>query len=150
DEIEALNPALIAVLPNAATLLVGDAAPTIDVAQRVFRIAEKAGPLLGNPLTYANCLLSVDARDEGAQELQGTLQKYQKRYGELLEPWSEYLDLVSDEIVEVYLAAPDVAVSTFSVKHGRERRHELLGLAEENLVSGLAQDGIHAWGRMYS
>ena len=78
------------------------------------------------------------------------MQKYQKRYGELLEPWSEYLDLVSDEIVEAYLADPTVAHSAFKVRHGRERRHERLGLAEENLVSGLAQDGIHAWGRMYS
>ena len=60
------------------------------------------------------------------------------------------LDLVPDDIVEAYLADPEVAVSTFSVRHGRERRHELLSLAEENLVSGLAQDGIHAWGRMYS
>ncbi len=82
--------------------------------------------------------------------LQGRLQKFQKRYGELLEPWSEILDLVPDDVVEAYLADPSVAVSAFSVRHGRERRHELLSLAEENLVSGLAQDGIHAWGRMYS
>jgi len=150
DEVEALNPALIAALPNAATMSVDAAAPTIATAQRIFKISEKAGPLLSNPLTYANCLLSVDARDEAAQVLQGRLQKYQKRYGELLEPWSEYLDLVSDEVVEAYLADPAVAVSAFSVKHGRERRHELLGLAEENLVNGLAQDGIHAWGRMYN
>ena len=150
DAIEALNPALVAALPNAATLDVAAAAPTTAVAQQVFKLSERAGPLLSNPLTYANCLLSVDARDEAAQVLQGKLQKYQKRYGELLEPWSQYLDLVPDDVVEAYLADPGVAVSTFSVKHGRERRHELLGLAEENLVNGLAQDGIHAWGRMYS
>jgi len=150
DDIEALNPALVAVLPNAAELSADSAAPTIAIAQQVFKISEKAAPLLSNPLTYANCLLSVDARDDAAQVLQGRLQKYQKRYGELLEPWSEYLDLVADDVVEAYLADPAVAVSTFSVKHGRERRHELLGLAEENLVNGLAQDGIHAWGRMYN
>ncbi|HET6470212.1 MAG TPA: M3 family oligoendopeptidase [Pseudomonadales bacterium] len=150
DAIEALNPALVAALPNAATSSVAAAAPTTAVAQQVFKLSEQAGPLLSNPLTYANCLLSVDARDEAAQVLQGKLQKYQKRYGELLEPWSQYLDLVADDVVEAYLADPGVAVSAFAVKHGRERRHELLGLAEENLVNGLAQDGIHAWGRMYS
>jgi len=150
DAIEALNPALVAALPNAATSSVAAAAPTTAVAQQVFKLSEQAGPLLSNPLTYANCLLSVDARDEAAQVLQGKLQKYQKRYGELLEPWSQYLDLVADDVVEAYLADLGVAVSAFAVKHGRERRHELLGLAEENLVNGLAQDGIHAWGRMYS
>ncbi len=150
DRIEALNPALVAALHGASALDVASAQSVVATAQEVFRLSEKAGPLLGNPLTYANCLLSVDAQDEAAQVLQGRLQKFQKRYGELLEPWSEILDLVSDDVVEAYLADPSVAVSAFSVRHGRERRHELLSLAEENLVSGLAQDGIHAWGRMYS
>jgi len=150
DHIEALNPTLVAVLPHAPKLDLASAQPCIAVAQQVFRSSEKAWPLLSDPLRYANCLLSVDAQDEAAQVLQGRLQKFQKRYGELLEPWSEFLDLVADEIVEAYLADPSTAVSAFAVHHGRERRHELLSLAEENLISGLAQDGIHAWGRMYS
>ena len=102
DRIEALNPALVAALPSAATLDVATAQPVIATAQEVFRLSEKAGPLLSNPLTYANCLLSVDAQDEAAQVLQGRLQNFQKRYGELLEPWSEILDLVPDDIVEAY------------------------------------------------
>ncbi len=150
DRIEALNPTLVEVLPVAASLDAASAAASVGVAQQIFKLSEQASPLLGNPLTYANCLLSVNAQNESAQVLQGRLQKFQKRYGELLEPWSEFLDLVTDDIVEAYLANPDVAVSAFAVRHGRERRHELLSLAEENLVSGLAQDGIHAWGRMYS
>ncbi len=150
DRIEALNPTLVAALPDASSLDVASAQTVVATAQEVFRLSEQAGPLLSNPLTYANCLLSVDAQDELAQVLQGRLQKFQKRYGELLEPWSEILDLVPDDVVEAYLADPSVAVSAFSVRHGRQRRHELLSLAEENLVSGLAQDGIHAWGRMYS
>ena len=150
DRIEVLNPMLIDVLPIAAKLDVASAAQSIAVAQQVFLLSEEASPLLSNPLTYANCLLSVDAHDDAAQVLQGRLQNYQKRYGELLEPWSEFLDLVADDVVEAYLADPAVAASAFSVRHGRERRHELLSLAEENLVSGLAQDGIHAWGRMYN
>ena len=150
DRIEVLNPMLIDVLPIAAKLDVASAAQSIAVAQQVFLLSEEASPLLSNPLTYANCLLSVDAQDDAAQVLQGRLQNYQKRYGELLEPWSEFLDLVADDVVEAYLADPAVAASAFSVRHGRERRHELLSLAEENLVSGLAQDGIHAWGRMYN
>ena len=150
DQIEALNPTLIDALPGAAGLSLAASGASLAVAQQVARLAERAGPLLSNPLTYANCLLSVDAHDDAAQALQGRLQKYQKRYDELLEPWSEYLDLVTNEIVDAYLSDPTVAHSAFKVRHGRQRRHERLGLAEENLVGGLAQDGIHAWGRMYS
>jgi oligoendopeptidase F len=150
DQIEARNPTLIELLPRLTSLDVATAKPSIAVAQQIFRLTEQASRLLANVATYANCLLSVSARDPGAQALQGRLQNFQKRYGELLEPWSQYLDLVPDDVVDAYLADPDVAPSAFVVRHGRERRHELLSLTEENLISGLSQDGIHAWGRMYS
>jgi len=126
-----------------------DAAEAIAAAQSVFALSEEASQLLRNPLTYANCLLSVDAQDESAQQLQGKLQTYQKRYADLLEPWSQFVDLVADDVIDAYLADPRVAPSAFIVKHGRERRHELLGLDEERLVAALAQDGILAWGRLY-
>ncbi len=149
DEMAAINPTLVAALPRAHELRADDAEDAISAAQHVYRLSERASRLLRNPLTYASCLLSVNAQDDGAQALQGRLQKYQKRYGDLLEPWSQFLDLAPDDVVEKYLSDPEVAASAFLVWHGRERRHELLSLAEESLVNGLSQDGIHAWGRLY-
>ena len=92
DEIAGVNPTLIAALPNARELRIEDAADAIAAAQHIYRLSECAIRLLRNPLTYANCLLSVDTRDDGAQALQGRLQKYQKRYGDLLDRTSFYLD----------------------------------------------------------
>ncbi len=149
DEIESVNPVLVAMLPNARTLDPIAAADAIAAAQRVFRLSERAIRLLRNPLTYASCLLSVDAQNEPAQALQGRLQKYQKRYGDLLTPASQFLDLARDEVIDVYLSDPEVAPSAFVVRHNRLRRHELLSLDEESLINGLSQDGIHAWGRLY-
>jgi len=149
DRMEAINPTLVAILPAAETLDVGDAAEAITAAQSIFRLTEQAAPLLRNPSTYASCLLSVNARDDAAQALQGRLQKYQKRYGDLLEPWSQFLDLVPDAVIDAYLDDPDVAPARYVVRHGRQRRHELLSLDEESLINGLSQDGIHAWGRLY-
>ena len=149
DRIEALNPTLVAALPNAARLSPTDARDAIVAAQSVYVLSEDASRLLRNPLTFANCLLSVDAQDESAQQLQGRLQRYQKRYADLLEPASQFLDLVADDVIDAYLADARVAASAFIVRHGRERRHELLGLDEERLVNALAQDGILAWGRLY-
>jgi oligoendopeptidase F len=149
DRIEALIPALVTVLPRATSLGVDEAGPAIAAAQQIYRLAEEATTLLRNPLTFASCLLSVNAQDDGAQALQGRLQKFQKRYGDLLQPSSQFLDLVPDAVVDAYLADPAVAPSAFVVRHARERRHELLSLAEESLVNGLAQDGILAWGRLY-
>jgi oligoendopeptidase F len=91
----------------------------------------------------------VNSRDEAAQALQGRLQAYQKRLDELLEPHAQFCDLADDTTIEAYLADPDVAASQFLVRHSRQRRHELLDLAEETLVTALSQDGIHAWGHLY-
>ena len=149
DRVDALNPTLVAALPRAAELTPETARDAIAAAQSIYALSEEASLLLRNPLTFASCLLSVDSQHEGAQHLQGRLQNVQKRYGDLLEPWSQFLDLVSDDVIDAYLADPRVAPSAFVVRHGRERRHELLGLEEERLVNALAQDGILAWGRLY-
>ena len=121
----------------------------VESAQRIFKLAEQAQTLLGNAYTFANCLLSVDSRDDDALELMGSLQNYQKRMGEQLEPLSQFTDLADADVIARYLADPEVAPSEFIVNHSRTRRHELLSLEEENLVHGLAQDGIHAWGNLY-
>jgi oligoendopeptidase F len=92
----------------------------------------------------------VDSRNADALTLQGRLQSYQKRLGDVCEPLNQFCDLASDEDIAAYLADPDVAPSEFLVRHSRERRHELLSLEEEALVNGLSQDGIHAWGRLYT
>jgi len=136
-EIEALNPAL------------ADDEPVI-AAQQIFKLREQVSVLLQNPSVYANCLLSVNSRDADAQTLQGRLQAYQKRLGDVTEPLNQFCDLASDEDISAYLSDPEVAEAKFIVNHSRERRHELLSLQEESLVNGLSQDGVHAWGRLYS
>ena len=150
--IDALNQALVPLLATAAGLSLADtdATAAIGAARRIHELAEAASPWLSNPLTYASCLLSVDARDAGAQALQGRLQRYQTRFAELLEPCAQFLKLVSDDIVDAYLDHPSTAASAFSVRHGRVRRLEMLSLSEENLVSALSIDGIGAWGRLYT
>jgi len=105
--------------------------------------------LLQNPSVYANCLLSVNGRDAQARTLQGRLQSIQKRLGDVSEPLNQFCDLASDKEIDAYLADPEVAPAAFVVNHSRERRHELLSLNEERLANGLAQDGIHAWSRLY-
>jgi len=136
DQMQSLNPSLEGDDPVAA-------------AQELYKLSERARTLLRNPLTFAGCLLSVNSRDDAAQALQGRLQTYQKRFADLLEPLSQFADLAEDTVIDDYLADPDVAPAEFLVRHARERRHELLSLAEESLINGLSQDGIHAWGNLY-
>ena len=149
DDIERRNGALIPLLDSVAALTVDTAADAIEDARQIFALIERARKLLRDPETYAECCLSVDSQDEQAQALLGHLQSFSKRFDELAEPLGQFLDLASGSVVDAYLADPSVAPSRFNVEHSRRRRHELLPLAEENLVTGLGEDGIHAWGRLY-
>lgn len=136
DRIEALNGQL-------------NGSGAVAAAQQIHRLADQARELLADPRTYASCLLSVNGRDEAALMLQGRLQGYQTRFGDLLKPLELFIDLADDEGIEAFLADPEVAPAEFVVRHARKRRHERLGLAEEQLINGLSQEGIHAWGNLY-
>ena len=121
----------------------------VSAAQALTKLSEQAGVLLGNVGTFAHCLLSVDSQREDAQQLSGELQNYYKRMGDVFQPLARYIDLASDEEIERYLSDSEVNPQAFQVNHGRARAHENLELAEESLVNGLSQDGIHAWGKLY-
>ena len=149
DEVERLNVVLIPLLDGAGELSVEAARDGIEAGRRVFALTDEAARLLRDPGVYANCLLSVDSGDAGALALRGRLQSFRKRFAELAEPLSQFLDRAPEEVVEAWLADEATAPARFSVEHSRKRRHELLGIEEETLVAGLAEDGIHAWGRLY-
>ena len=136
DEIEALNAGLAAADP-------------VPAAQAIYKLSVSARELLANLSTYASCRLSVDSRDEVAQHLVGRLTNFEKRSSELLEPLAQFTDLADDDVVDRYLEDPEVEPAAFLVSHSRKRRDEILGLNEENLLSSLSQDGIHAWGTLY-
>ena len=148
-DIERRNATLTPLLDAVDTLTVASTAKVVEDARQISALIERARRLLRDPETYAECCLSVDSRDEQAQALLGRLQSLNKRFDELAEPLGQFLDLAPEAVVECYLDDPAVAPSRFSVEHSRRRRHELLPLAEENLVTSLGEDGIHAWGRLY-
>ena len=48
------------------------------------------------------------------------------------------------------LADPALAETAFSIHHQRKLKDQLLSVAEEQLITGLATNGLHAWGNLYS
>ena len=149
DDVEGLDAVLLPLLENAGDLSVEAAPDGIEAAREVFALFEEAARLLHDPGVYANCRLSVDSEDDGAQALRGRLQSFRKRFAELAVPLSQFLDRASNDVVEAWLSDAATAPARFSVEHSRKRRHELLSIEEETLAVGLAEDGIHAWGRLY-
>ena len=78
------------------------------------------------------------------------VKNYGKRHAILCEPLTQFTTLADESSIAAYLSEPHTAAAAFLVRHSRKRSHELLSLQEETLASGLAQDGIHAWGTLYS
>ena len=144
---ETLAPLLATATAPAST--VNAAATAISEARAIFGLLEQAEKPLQDLDTYADCLLSVDSQDRDAQALLGRLQSVHKRFAEAGEPLSQFLDRAPQAVVDGYLAHPGTEPSRFQVAHSRKRRHEVLPLAQETLTAALAQDGIHAWGRLY-
>ena len=103
DQMTAQNSVLLSLLEQADGLGVEEAVDGIAAAREIHRISEDVRSLLGNPESYADCCMSVDSRDEVAQVLSGRLQSYQKRYTEVSQPLSQFLDLVSAEVIEASL-----------------------------------------------
>lgn len=147
--IEPHNAVLTANIEAMADLPVS-AATVIEAARAAHVLLSEAGKLLRNLGTYANCILSVDGTDEAALTLQGRLNNYSTRLAEAGAPLEQFVDRVPEAVIAAYLDDDRTRASAFLVHHGRKRRSELLSLPEENLISALGTDGIHAWGRLYT
>jgi oligoendopeptidase F len=118
-------------------------------AQTLRKLADETGILLRNLHTYANCLLSVNGKDESAQKLMARLQNYDKLFAERVEALSAFCDTATEEQIIVFLDDPEVIPWEFQVRQARQKAHERLSLQEEKLSHALAQDGISAWGQLY-
>ncbi len=149
DRVAEENSAILAVIDRIDSMSSSERSGAIEAARNVQDLSEKASKFLGNPSTFANCLLSVDGNDDNAKTLEGSLIEYRVKFSELMQPLSQFLNLVPDDVIDEYLDDERASASEFQVRHTRARRHELLSLDEENLVSALGQSGIHAWSRLY-
>ena len=104
DAIVQHNRVLTPLLDSAASLTAETAADGIAAARAVFACSEEAARLLGNAQTYAECLLSVDAQDDPAQELAGRLEALDKRCASATETLAQFINRVPDDVVDAYLA----------------------------------------------
>ena len=149
DRLNRVATILRSLLEDAESLDVARAGPGIEAAREAFVLGESAARRLSDLETFAECRLSVDSSDAAAQALLGRLQAYLKRNDEISEPLWQFLDRVADPVADAFLDDTRTAPARFVVEHARKRRRERLSLEQETLASSLAQDGLHAWGRLY-
>ena len=122
----------------------------IDQARAIHRQRRDIQQRLGNVSTYIYTALSTDTQDASANTWMPVLQKLSADLSEALTPYNVFLLRTSEDFIAALLSDPDYAENAFSIHHSRKLKDQLLSVAEEQLITGLATSGLHAWGNLYS
>ncbi len=140
----------MAVTETADALAPTEFAALTDQASTVYQQRKDIQKRLGNVSTYIYTALSTDTQDASANSWMPILQKLSADLSEALTPYNVFLLRASEDFIEALLSKPELSETTFSIHHSRKLKDQLLSVAEEQLITGLATNGLHAWGNLYS
>ena len=103
--------------------------------------------------SYANCLSSVDALNDGAKKLAGKVDILFSEFEQAVNPYLQALVHLNGNDLDTVLAGNDVSgkleAHRFRLERDRLKRNRLLSVGEEQLLSAMNVDGRNAWGRLY-
>lgn len=99
--------------------------------------------------TYASCQRSTDALHKGAKDLTSRLNILMAQFSKATKPAEIFLQRVEESFIEKLLEKEGMDAFAFSINYSRKLKDTLLSTAQEVLVSGLSQDGLHAWADLY-
>lgn len=122
----------------------------IDQASAIYQQRQDIQKRLGNVNTYIYTALSTDTQDASANTWMPILQKLSADLSEALTPYNVFLLRASEDFITALLSNPNLTETAFSIHHSRKLKDQLLSVAEEQLITGLATNGLHAWGNLYS
>ena len=160
--------AVIAEVKSKVTQLLADCAPFkeyIEIAEtlpesefdhllndlrRIHQTRTALNIQLGNVRTYISTALSVNAKDAHASTIMSQIQQVGAELSQALKPMEVFLNRVRSEFVDALVADPIMAEMGFLLTHQRKLRDQLLGVAEESLITGLSVTGLHGWGNLYT
>ncbi len=104
---------------------------------------------LSNIQTFISSVLSVDSQDNAANTWLPTLQQIWATLTQAMTPVDVFLARASDAFIDKLLAEPELEEMSFSVRHDRCLKDQLLSVSEEKIITGLAVTGLHGWGNLY-
>ncbi|MEM9267163.1 MAG: M3 family oligoendopeptidase [Cyanobacteria bacterium P01_F01_bin.13] len=105
---------------------------------------------MGNLRTFISSILSVNTRDASAKTWKPTLQQLSAELSQVTTALNVFLMRASEEFINALVAEPALAELEFSIRHQRKLKDQLLTVAAEQLVTGLAVNGLHGWGNLYT
>ncbi|MEM9807476.1 MAG: M3 family oligoendopeptidase [Cyanobacteria bacterium P01_D01_bin.56] len=137
-------------IETAETLPKEEFSPLLDTLRSIHETESALLKKLGNVRTYISTALSVDAKDTSASSLMPTMQQVGAELSQATKPMDVFLNRVPSEFVYSLVNDPVLSEMGFLLIHGRKLKDQLLSVAEESLVTGLATNGLHSWGNLYT
>lgn len=99
---------------------------------------------------FVNCLLAADVTDKGAAQLQGQVAQIHAKLQVLLGALDDKLVTIDEETWNSLLEKKEFKVLEYVLNERRRRANDKLSADQEKLVTSLAVDGYHAWGKLYN
>jgi oligoendopeptidase F len=137
-------------IDTAATLAEPDFGPLLDRVRSAHQQRTEISKQFGNLQVFISSILSVDARDARAREWKPTLQQISAETSQATKSLDVFLTRVNDAFIQRVIADPVLAELRFSLEHARKQQDQLLSLAEEKVITGLAVNGLQSWGNLYT
>ncbi len=105
---------------------------------------------LSNLYSFIGFTLSVNAHDAPASAWKPTLQQLNAEFSQATKALDIFLTRVPDGFIDRLIQDPILNELSFSLKHERQLKDQLLSLPEEKLITGLAVTGLISWGNLYT
>ena len=149
EKIENKVSAFTDLLPDIADLNLENLIESIPLARETYRLFLDAGVLVYTLHAYAYTASSVDSLNQAARSLEKQVLQQHANLAKTIMPLEVFLMRVPQSYLELFLQDESVREMSFSLQHEKQQSDFLLGVREEVLLEGLAQDGFHAWGTLY-
>ncbi|MEO0867003.1 MAG: M3 family oligoendopeptidase [Cyanobacteria bacterium J06642_11] len=137
-------------IETAATLPEDEFAPVLETLRSIHQTRRSLLQQLGNVRTYISTALSVDATDASASSLMPTMQQVGAELSQATKPMDVFLNRVPSDFIDALIQDPVLAEIAFLLTHERKLKDQLLSIEEESLITGLATNGLHSWGNLYT
>jgi oligoendopeptidase F len=145
-----LSDTLESALPTLSEKGASDLTKEIEAAQEIFKISQESFSRLANGIVFVNCLTNIDGSDSEAKKAKADLQQLDAKLDQAIEAQRQFLIQAGDDVIAAYNEDPFCGEHAFLTEYSRKQRDFALPLGEEKLISGLATNGIKAWGSLYS
>ncbi|MFE7061155.1 M3 family oligoendopeptidase [Sutcliffiella sp. NPDC057660] len=122
----------------------------VDELEKVLGDYETVVKKIVQSSAFVNCLLAADVTDKGAAQLQGQVAQIHAKLQVLLGALDDKLVTIDEETWNSLLEKEEFKVLEYVLNERRRRANDKLSADQEKLVTSLAVDGYHAWGKLYN